>query len=294
MLFDDASDVSFAFEAMLPKEKTTKKRREICQNFQEGKCHLGDDCPERHIKTDKMVKTMQLEVCRHWLIGRCVNGENCLFAHEYDERRVPECLFLARYGECTNPECTFKHANPADRQARCAAYERGFCPMGPHCKLRHVKRDACPFFMTGFCPLGPQCKLGHPVQRRYDRIALFVRREEQLRKERRAEGQQFNANVICYKCFDPGHVPTNCPGVHSDSMFQLLQTIQEPGQESAFGPGGRLKGCFLCGEDHRAKECPEWQALHPAQFDRMRRGPPMGGGGGAPGGGGQQDGPPRW
>ena len=272
MFLDKGERAVFSFEAQLPPPpQSSSKRREVCQAYQSGSCRNGDQCPERHVITQ--LRSMQHEVCKHWLRGACVvNGDNCLYLHEYEERFVPECAFYQRIGECTNPECPFRHTPPSEKQPLCAAYLRGFCPRGPNCKLRHQRKDACPFYLAGFCPLGPRCKLGHPAQILYDRQSVFSRLQQQLQAER-VNDPSFNINVTCYKCFDPGHIPKNCPGVPYGHMYKLQMAVQEPGERPTFLPEGRVNGrfCFFCGEEgHEVKNCTM----------RQNRGGGGGGGGG--------------
>jgi len=243
------------FEEMLPPvTKAQTKRREICEAFQSGSCQKGDQCHDRHVISAQ--KTAQLDVCKHWLRGTCVNGDNCLFMHEYDERFIPECAFYQRIGECTNPECPFRHVDPLERRPLCAAYLRGFCPKGPNCTLRHVFQEACVYYMTGFCPLGSSCTHGHPVQQLYDRLSVSERLHRQMFGDRRDDP---SSRYTCFKCFDPGHLPKNCPGTMYGEMFKRMMQVQEPGEKPPFLPDGRLNGrfCFSCGEEgHDVKHCP--------------------------------------
>ncbi|KAK7197084.1 cleavage and polyadenylation specificity factor 30 kDa subunit [Novymonas esmeraldas] len=288
MFVDDAAGVHFDFEDTLPKEPPrAEKKLEICQDFQRGRCRLGDACPQRHIIS--AFRTVQTKVCKHWLRGACVNGDNCLYLHEYDNRYVPQCAFFERVGECTNPECPFLHTRPNESQPECAAYRRGFCPLGPKCRLRHVTRAAaCPYYLAGFCPLGPRCPLGHPIQERHDRDAVSKRILEKMIIER-ADDPTFNRSATCYRagCFDPGHLAPDCPGPQHSVLHKALSVIQEPGQPvggvddggrgSGGGGGASHRRCFLCNEEgHTVKDCPM----------NAHRNAPRGGHGGPPGGAG--------
>jgi cleavage and polyadenylation specificity factor subunit 4 len=92
----------------------------------------------------------------------CKKGEHCDFLHEYNIRRMPECQNYSRYGTCPNgDECMYQHLEPASKRPSCPHYERGFCPLGPLCANRHVRKaNICPFYMAGFCPNGKECKEG--------------------------------------------------------------------------------------------------------------------------------------
>lgn len=85
--------------------------------------------------------------------------------HEYNLRMMPECTQFSRLGTCSNgTECLYLHLDPGLKQPPCPHYERGFCPLGPHCAARHVKRKTiCVYYLAGFCPNGPGCtRGGHP------------------------------------------------------------------------------------------------------------------------------------
>ena len=256
MLRDDAAGIDFKFEKDFPQNETViKKRPEVCANYQQGTCRNGELCAERHVHT--FHRMLQYEVCRHWLRGACVNGPDCVYLHEYEERLIPECIFFSRFGECANPECTYRHVHPDEKLPKCAAYERGFCPLGPECKLRHVTRKACPNYLAGFCPNGPKCKLAHPVHDLFDRNSQFERLQTQMHQEHR-DDPNFNPNVTCFKCLDPGHIPKSCPGVPYGRMYRLMQSIQEPGEDPPFTADGEVRGCFICGnENHKMRDCPD-------------------------------------
>ena len=285
-VLDDCYQINFGFESKLPEEvdaatiRSRKKGKEICQPYQTGSCPNGDACPRRHIITH--FKTVQQEVCRHWLRGACINGENCCYIHEFNDRLIPECVFYTRFGQCTNPECVFRHVHPDDKIPRCAAYERGFCPHGPDCKLRHVKVEKiCPFYLNGFCPKGSECtEGGHPVSRLHDRHTVQQRVREQLIAEKAAVGGEagFDARHTCFSCFDPGHLPSTCPGIVNGRLFRSMMQVHEPGEKPFFMPDGRSAGqyCFFCGdESHKIRDCPSY-----ARQKAERQGGGGGGGGG--------------
>ncbi|KAH7018523.1 uncharacterized protein B0I36DRAFT_207931, partial [Microdochium trichocladiopsis] len=98
-------------------------------------------------------------VCKHWLRALCKKGEHCEFLHEYNLRKMPECNFFVRNGYCSNgDECLYLHIDPQSKLPPCPWYERGFCPLGPECSKKHVRRKLCPYYLAGFCPDGPDCK----------------------------------------------------------------------------------------------------------------------------------------
>lgn len=78
---------------------------------------------------------------------------------------MPECSYYARTQTCSNgDDCLYLHIDPEAKRPSCPHYDRGFCPLGPHCALKHNKQEKlCPFFLCGFCPEGKGCKYGaHP------------------------------------------------------------------------------------------------------------------------------------
>ncbi|RCI12904.1 hypothetical protein L249_1342 [Ophiocordyceps polyrhachis-furcata BCC 54312] len=150
--------------------------RPICKGFQTGSCPNGTRCSERHVisvggggiggdlrSTTSMMQSGGLNslVCKHWLRGLCKKGEHCEFLHEYNLRKMPECNFFMRNGYCSNgEECLYLHVDPLTRLPPCPHYDMGFCPLGPLCSKKHVRRKLCPFYLAGFCPDGPECKQG--------------------------------------------------------------------------------------------------------------------------------------
>jgi cleavage and polyadenylation specificity factor subunit 4 len=78
---------------------------------------------------------------------------------------MPECNFFVRNGYCSNgDECLYLHIDPDSKLPPCPHYDRGFCPLGPSCSKKHVRRTMCKYYLAGFCPNGArQCKEGaHP------------------------------------------------------------------------------------------------------------------------------------
>jgi cleavage and polyadenylation specificity factor subunit 4 len=60
-------------------------------------------------------------------------------------------------------ECLYLHVDPSTRLPPCPHYDRGFCPLGPQCSKKHVRKQICPFYLAGFCPDGSKnCKQAHP------------------------------------------------------------------------------------------------------------------------------------
>lgn len=143
--------------------------RPICKAFVAGHCPLGTECADRHVGASTAAAhsgnaSYNSLVCKHWLRALCKKGESCEFLHEYNLRKMPECNFFLRNGYCSNgDECLYLHIDPQSKLPPCPHYDRGFCPLGPNCSKKHVRRAICPYFLCGFCPDGKACKEGaHP------------------------------------------------------------------------------------------------------------------------------------
>lgn len=135
--------------------------RPVCKAFVQGHCPLGNSCPDKH--TTVSTSNFNNLVCKHWLRGLCKKGDHCEFLHEYNLRKMPECNFFVRNGYCSNgDECLYLHIDPDSKGPPCPHYEKGFCPLGPRCSKKHVRRQLCVFYLAGFCPDGKKCKDAHP------------------------------------------------------------------------------------------------------------------------------------
>lgn len=153
--------------------------RPACKAYLQGHCPEGSKCPNKHHVSSSYNKYVYSPckktalpqanntslVCKHWLRGLCKKGESCEFLHEYNLRRMPECSYYARTQTCSNgDDCLYLHIDPEAKRPSCPHYDRGFCPLGPHCALKHNKKDKlCVYYLAGFCPEGKGCKYGaHP------------------------------------------------------------------------------------------------------------------------------------
>ncbi|KAI9899164.1 hypothetical protein N3K66_005625 [Trichothecium roseum] len=180
--------------------------RPACRAFQTGHCPNGTRCPERHVTTGTGTSSsapgggggggggptggLNSLVCKHWLRGLCKKGEHCEFLHEYNLRKMPECNFFMRNGYCSNgEECLYLHIDPLSRLPPCPHYDMGFCPLGPACSKKHVRRQLCVYYLAGFCPDGPECKQAHPKWKK-DLDRPTTKTEEKEKEEERiaAEG----------------------------------------------------------------------------------------------------------
>ncbi|EEB05511.1 zinc finger protein Yth1 [Schizosaccharomyces japonicus yFS275] len=135
-----------------------------------------DDYLERHHQFDYSARydahqnarengsKMGSVVCKHWLRGLCKKGNQCEFLHEYNLKKMPPCHFYAERGWCSNgEECLYLHLDPSKQVGVCAWYNMGFCPLGPICRGKHVRKGPiCERFLAGFCQLGPNCPHPHP------------------------------------------------------------------------------------------------------------------------------------
>lgn len=168
---------SFSFTPFLQKTylHSLPADRPICRAYGGGHCPLGTRCPERHVSVNGAGKQdgggggggghpFNSLVCKHWLRGLCKKGESCEFLHEFNLRKMPECNFFLRNGFCSNgDECLYLHIDPQSKLPPCPHYDQGFCPLGPRCSKKHVRKKMCPYFLAGFCPDGRDCKEGaHP------------------------------------------------------------------------------------------------------------------------------------
>lgn len=164
IIHPDTLRKSFKFEPFLRHEFNfgLDPDRPQCPQFQPSRansCPRGTACPYKHVPHLFHNKI----VCKHWLRGLCKKNNHCEFLHEYNLRRMPECIFYAKNGYCTQaPDCLYLHIDPAQKIPECVNYKRGFCPDGPKCGMRHVRRVFCPLYLTGFCPKGPNCENTHP------------------------------------------------------------------------------------------------------------------------------------
>lgn len=174
IIHPDSRHKRFKFEPFLRKEFNfgTDPDRPVCQFFKPStpnSCPNGNNCPHKHVAAMYNNKI----VCKHWLRGLCKKNDHCEFLHEYNLRKMPECLFYSRNGFCTQTaDCLYLHVDPQLKIPECPNYSRGFCPEGPKCANRHVRKMLCPLFLTGFCPKGPECDYSHP---RFDNITEKMR-----------------------------------------------------------------------------------------------------------------------
>lgn len=146
---------------------------------QESPCQLGSECPFRHVIPSSLNFNSSTQnqnnnhhpnsshsktVCKHWLRGLCKKGNLCEFLHEYNLRTMPECWFFGKYGFCSNgDECMYLHVDERMRVLECMDFRRGFCPKGPGCSQKHIRRPLCRSYLAGFCPYEKSCHLGgHP------------------------------------------------------------------------------------------------------------------------------------
>ncbi|KXH64343.1 hypothetical protein CSAL01_08805 [Colletotrichum salicis] len=194
-----ATATSFAFTPFLRQtyRHELSSDRPQCKPFLAGHCPLGAACPDRHASSSSSNPTGGPSlVCKHWLRGLCKKGESCEFLHEYNLRKMPECNFFMRNGYCSNgEECLYLHIDPQSKLPPCPHYDKGFCPLGPRCSKKHVRRKLCVYYLVGFCPEGPGCKYGaHPRWRTdLEKPSVKVEGEEgEIKRDgEREEGEMF-------------------------------------------------------------------------------------------------------
>lgn len=196
-----APTYNFTFADFLRKEYRygLDPTRPICKAYLAGHCPLGNSCPDKHQPPQNTFQSSL--VCKHWLRGLCKKGDACEFLHEYNLRKMPECNYWSRYGTCSNgDECLYLHPDPESKRPPCAWYERGFCPLGPRCADKHIKKEKlCPFYMAGFCPDGLECKNGAHAKYIEDlkkpevKIIKSAEQLEQEKLEREAKREEAEA-----------------------------------------------------------------------------------------------------
>lgn len=62
-------------------------------------------------------------------------------------------------------ECLYLHHDSYEKNNTlmpCPHYDKGYCPLGPRCSKRHVRKELCEFYLAGFCPEGKTCAKAHP------------------------------------------------------------------------------------------------------------------------------------
>ncbi|KAK0384157.1 hypothetical protein NLU13_8246 [Sarocladium strictum] len=199
ILHNTAQAYNFRFSPFLREEYQVglPPDRPICRAFNTGNCPNGTRCPERHVADPKLSGTnggagptggLNSLVCKHWLRGLCKKGEHCEFLHEYNLRKMPECNFFMRNGYCSNgEECLYLHIDPLSRLPPCPHYDMGFCPLGPLCSKKHVRRKPCPFYLAGFCPDGPECKEGAHMKWKTDLEKPMLMSEKKKEDEAAAQ-----------------------------------------------------------------------------------------------------------
>ncbi|KAH6669228.1 hypothetical protein B0J14DRAFT_115006 [Halenospora varia] len=164
ILEHQAPEYTFAFTPFLFQtyRHGLSPNRPTCKAYLQGHCPLGSACPDKHTAPSSNSNFNNL-VCKHWLRGLCKKGESCEFLHEFNLRKMPECNFFVRNGYCSNgDECLYLHIDPSSKLPPCPHYEKGFCPLGPNCSKKHVRKTLCEFYLAGFCPDGKTCKKAHP------------------------------------------------------------------------------------------------------------------------------------
>jgi cleavage and polyadenylation specificity factor subunit 4 len=179
---------SFKFDAFLKREYRfgLDADRPACKAFKEGHCPLGNACPDKHHASG----TYNSLICKHWMRGLCKKGATCEFLHEFNLRKASECTHWQRLQTCPNgDDCLYLHVDPMSKRPICPWYERGFCPLGPRCADRHVKKDhLCPLYLAGFCPNGKDCREGAHIKWRDDKEmkkpeVFKPKTDEELQKE---------------------------------------------------------------------------------------------------------------
>ena len=222
--------------------------RPICRAYIAGHCPNGTACLDRHISGTTSAAAAGKPphvyygsgsgpnslVCKHWLRGLCKKGEQCEFLHEYNLRKMPECNFFLRNGFCSNgEECLYLHVDPRSRLPPCPAYERGFCPLGPECPKKHLRRRVCLYYLAGFCPDGPACREGsHPKWKT----------DEELKEEEEAAAQKMAAAAAALeKTQQDGEGPDSV-GRTEELRDKARDRERDRDDGRGFGRGGKWRG----------------------------------------------------
>lgn len=122
-------------------------------------------CVHTFLEIDLLIHNLTSLICKHFLRGLCKKGENCEFLHSFNLRKMPECNYWQRHQTCpAGDDCAYQHTDPSFKRPTCPHYERGFCPLGPVCANRHIRKERiCKYYLAGFCPNGRGCQEGaHP------------------------------------------------------------------------------------------------------------------------------------
>ncbi|CAG98156.1 cleavage polyadenylation factor RNA-binding subunit YTH1 [Kluyveromyces lactis] len=196
----DTSKYEFNFEPFLRKEYSFSldPDRPVCQyyNSREGikSCPNGARCPNKHVLPIFQNKI----VCKHWLRGLCKKNDQCEYLHEYNLRKMPECVFFTKNGYCTqSPECQYLHVDHKSQLEECEDYNMGFCPSGPACTKKHVKKVLCPRYLVGFCPLGKDCDWSHPKFKvPSEHSKLRIKKDEHINTRKMDEERERRLNAI--------------------------------------------------------------------------------------------------
>lgn len=119
-----------------------EEQREICRDFQKGRCNFGDQCRRLHEKR-------AARPCIDWQRGRCRFGSSCRFEHGRRHGASPrtereQCRNFAR-GMCRRENCPYSHDSRERRNNReigtCFAYQDGNCLRGEGCRYLHVDNN---------------------------------------------------------------------------------------------------------------------------------------------------------
>ena len=274
---------TFSFTPFLQKtyQHSLPPDRPICKAYLSGQCPLKSHCPERHVSNPPNTSSNPHHsgggggggykdggggfgslVCKHWLRGLCKKGESCEFLHEYNLRKMPECNFFAKHGFCQNgDECLYLHIDPQSRLPPCPHYDRGFCPLGPRCEKKHVRRKLCLYYLAGFCPEGPRCRDGAHPRWKSDKDMEKPRSKEQAaaaaaqaaaEQQAQQQAQQQQAALEGFGDMDMSSAAMGGMGMggsggqdhyggyhNTDQRGDNSSQMQQGGYQDRGGPGGR-------------------------------------------------------
>jgi hypothetical protein len=93
-------------------QKTTPRKRQICNYYVNGACHKDDQCTYSH----DVQQVRKLELCKYFMTNNCFKGDDCLYSHDL---KSSPCKFFHAIGYCDKGEaCKFSHNRLSEEQIK--------------------------------------------------------------------------------------------------------------------------------------------------------------------------------